>query len=189
MLTTLTKCGRGSRQVDSCTPIGIRNQWRILKALLRFEWINDHYHPQKGLVMIMALKKCVLLQLRWNIFLRRCLLTELPILDWKLRNSVSFRQQSGTEIVSMQWLKLALSERPKRVCVSLPSPEDGNRSSFRNVVFSMYLEFRTMDKVQNPLTLIVTHHLQNALHSTSIKRKQYNIWANFFILLVKDDCR
>jgi hypothetical protein len=32
------------------------------------------------------------------------------------------------------------------VGVSLPSPEDGNRSSFRNVVFNSYLEFRTMYK-------------------------------------------
>jgi hypothetical protein len=41
----------------------------------------------------------------------------------------------------------ALSKIPKRVAVSLPSPEDGNRSSFRNVVFSSYLEFWTLDKV------------------------------------------
>jgi hypothetical protein len=31
---------------------------------------------------------------------------------------------------------LALSKGPNRVGVFLPSPEDGNRSSFRNVVFS-----------------------------------------------------
>jgi hypothetical protein len=29
-----------------------------------------------------------------------------------------------------------------------PSPEDGNRSSFRNAEFSSYSEFRTADKVQ-----------------------------------------
>jgi hypothetical protein len=34
----------------------------------------------------------------------------------------------------VQWLRLALSKGPNRVGVS-PSPEDGNRSSFRNVVF------------------------------------------------------
>jgi hypothetical protein len=34
--------------------------------------------------------------------------------------------------------------------VSLPSPEDGNRSSFRKDVLSSYLEFRMMDKVQKP---------------------------------------
>jgi hypothetical protein len=37
-----------------------------------------------------------------------------------------------------------LIEVPNRVGVSLPSPEDGNRSSFRNVVFSSYLEFRNL---------------------------------------------
>jgi hypothetical protein len=34
------------------------------------------------------------------------------------------------------------------VGVSLHQPEDGNRSSFRNVVFSSYLEFRTVDEAQ-----------------------------------------
>jgi hypothetical protein len=31
-----------------------------------------------------------------------------------------------------------------------PSPEDRNRSSLRNVVFSTFLEYLTMDKVQEP---------------------------------------
>jgi hypothetical protein len=31
-----------------------------------------------------------------------------------------------------------------------PSPEDGNRFDFRNVVLSSYLEFWTVDKVQKP---------------------------------------
>jgi hypothetical protein len=39
----------------------------------------------------------------------------------------------------------------KGVGVSLPSPEDGNRTSFRNVVSSCNLECRTIDKVQNPV--------------------------------------
>jgi hypothetical protein len=47
-------------------------------------------------------------------------------------------------------LSLALSKRPKRVVVSLPSREDENRSSFRNVVLSNYLGFRTMNTVQKP---------------------------------------
>jgi hypothetical protein len=34
--------------------------------------------------------------------------------------------------------------------VSLCSPADGNRSSFRNVDFFSYLEFRAMDEVQEP---------------------------------------
>jgi hypothetical protein len=37
-----------------------------------------------------------------------------------------------------------------RAGVSFPSPEDGNTSSFPEVVFSSYLEFRTMDKVNKP---------------------------------------
>jgi hypothetical protein len=45
---------------------------------------------------------------------------------------------------------LALPKGPNRVGVTLPSPEDGNMSSYRNVAVSSYLEFRTMDKVQNP---------------------------------------
>jgi hypothetical protein len=43
---------------------------------------------------------------------------------------------------------LALSEGPNRVDVSLLSPQDGNRPSFQNVVFSSYLEFSMMNKVQ-----------------------------------------
>jgi hypothetical protein len=39
----------------------------------------------------------------------------------------------------------ALSKGPNRVGVSLSSPEDEN--SFPNVMFSNYLEFRTMDEV------------------------------------------
>jgi hypothetical protein len=31
-----------------------------------------------------------------------------------------------------------------------PSPEDGNRPSFRNAVFSSYLDFQTIDKVLKP---------------------------------------
>jgi hypothetical protein len=44
-------------------------------------------------------------------------------------------------------VQLALSKGPNKVGVSLPSPGEGKRSSFRNVVFSSYLEFWTMDKV------------------------------------------
>jgi hypothetical protein len=41
-----------------------------------------------------------------------------------------------------------LSKGPNRVDISLPSTEDEKRSSVRNVVFSSYLEFQTIDKVQ-----------------------------------------
>jgi hypothetical protein len=64
------------------------------------------------------------------------------ILFRKLDVSV-FRWEEGTVIeVSFRGLN--------RVGVSLPSPEDGKRSSFRNVVFSSYLEFI------NPMILRIT---------------------------------
>jgi hypothetical protein len=34
--------------------------------------------------------------------------------------------------------------------VFIPSPEDGNTPSFRNVLFSSYVEFQTMDEVHEP---------------------------------------
>jgi hypothetical protein len=40
-----------------------------------------------------------------------------------------------TSYTGLDW-RLAVSKGLERVHVSLPSPEDGNRSSFRNVVFS-----------------------------------------------------
>jgi hypothetical protein len=42
---------------------------------------------------------------------------------------------------------IALSEGPDRVNVLLHSPGGGNRSNFRRVVFSSYLELRAMNKV------------------------------------------
>jgi hypothetical protein len=44
-----------------------------------------------------------------------------------------------------------------------PSPEDGNRSSFRNVVFSSFLEYRWWTKSKNPVFPSVIHHRQNPL--------------------------
>jgi hypothetical protein len=40
---------------------------------------------------------------------------------------------------------LALSKGSNRAGVSLPSLEDGNRSNLRNVVFSSYLDYMTID--------------------------------------------
>jgi hypothetical protein len=55
---------------------------------------------------------------------------------------------------------LDLSKRPNTLGVSIPTSEDRNRSSFRNVVFSSYLEFRTMkSRHRNPVTLnVIDHH-------------------------------
>jgi hypothetical protein len=61
-------------------------------------------------------------------------------------------------------MRVAISKGPNRVGVSLPSPEDGNRSSFRNVVFSSYLEFRTMSKVQEPSKSCLLANNANEIH-------------------------
>jgi hypothetical protein len=42
-------------------------------------------------------------------------------------------------------------------------PEDGNRSRFRNVVFSSFLNTGRWTQPGNPLTLSVIHHRQNPL--------------------------
>jgi hypothetical protein len=42
--------------------------------------------------------------------------------------------------------KKSVSKGPNKVGVSLPSPEDGKISNFRNFVFSSYLEYLKMDK-------------------------------------------
>jgi hypothetical protein len=55
----------------------------------------------------------------------------------------------------VQWLRLALSKGPNRVGVSPPPSEDGNKSSFRNIVFSSYLEFRAMNKSRKPVIMKV----------------------------------
>jgi hypothetical protein len=46
-------------------------------------------------------------------------------------------------------LRLAPSKESNRVGVSISWPEDGNRSSFQNVLFSSYLKF--LDAAQSPL--------------------------------------
>jgi hypothetical protein len=63
-------------------------------------------------------------------------------------------------------MRLAFPKGRNRVGVFLPSPENGNSSSARNVVFSTYLEFRTMNEVKELVILIVIHHRQNPLEST-----------------------
>jgi hypothetical protein len=45
-------------------------------------------------------------------------------------------------------LRIVVSKKPNRVDNPLISSEDGNKSSFRNAVFSSYLQLRTTDKVQ-----------------------------------------
>jgi hypothetical protein len=54
--------------------------------------------------------------------------------------------------MTVRRLMLDLSKGPIRVGVFLPLPEDGNRSSVQlpKRLFSSYLEFRTIGKVQKP---------------------------------------
>jgi hypothetical protein len=65
--------------------------------------------------------------------------------------SVCRRNEGGTlldPLVTWPELRLALSKEPNRRGISFHSPEDKNMCSFRNIVFSRYSEFRTMNKVQ-----------------------------------------
>jgi hypothetical protein len=67
--------------------------------------------------------------------------------------SVSFFRWREGDTYSVGFRKnLDISKRPKRAAISLPPPEDGNRSRYSSqyVVFSSYLEFRTIDEVQKP---------------------------------------
>jgi hypothetical protein len=56
-----------------------------------------------------------------------------------------------------QWLRLALSERPNRVGVP-HSPEEGNRSRFRNVGFSSFSNTGRWTKSKSPVILSIIHH-------------------------------
>jgi hypothetical protein len=69
--------------------------------------------------------------------------------------------------MSLPWSQdINLSQQSR--CLS--SSEDGNRSSFRNVVFlsSNSLESGRWTKSENPLILCVVHHPQNPIESTHL---------------------
>jgi hypothetical protein len=52
---------------------------------------------------------------------------------------IAFRVTGFLDFVQqVQWLWPALTKRPNREDISLPSPEDGSRSSFRNVIFQLF---------------------------------------------------
>jgi hypothetical protein len=70
----------------------------------------------------------------------------------------------------VQWLRLALSKGPNRVGVSFPSPEDGNRSRFRNFLFSSCLQFRTMNKFHKPSYSVIHHRLFRMVKSRRKRR-------------------
>jgi hypothetical protein len=67
-------------------------------------------------------------------------------------------------------LRLALSKRPNRVGVVVPSPEDGNRSSFRNVVFSGFYNTGQWTTSKTPVILSVIQHRQNPSESLKLGR-------------------
>jgi hypothetical protein len=91
-------------------------------------------------------------------------------------NWICFRLQVRRETPALfgplerfsDWNSLSLRLSP-------PSPEDGKRSSFRNVVFSSFSDYRTVDKVQNPVILCVTYHHQNPLESKNEPPNQCSI--------------
>jgi hypothetical protein len=81
-----------------------------------------------------------------------CMFTEFNIDCWKFyipHHGIAqhFLKSSNH---STQWSRLALFEGPDRAGVSLPSPEDGHRSSFWNIVFLSYLEIWTLHEVHKP---------------------------------------
>jgi hypothetical protein len=53
---------------------------------------------------------------------------------------------------ALQTLRLGLSKGPHRVGILVPSPEDGNRSTFRNVLSFIYYSVR-WKKSRNPVIL------------------------------------
>jgi hypothetical protein len=59
------------------------------------------------------------------------------------------------------WTWSAQSKGTNRVGVSLPSPEDGNRSRFRNAVLSAIWNSIRWTKCRNPVILSVIQHCQN----------------------------
>jgi hypothetical protein len=74
----------------------------------------------------------------------------------------------GREIATLLGLseretEFSFSKEFNRVDISLPSLEDGYTSSFRNVVFSSYLEIWTKDKVQKPSEPPETRRLRKNL--------------------------
>jgi hypothetical protein len=62
------------------------------------------------------------------------------------------RLEGYYEFASLNKMFFALDfcKGPNKQCVSIPSPEDRDISSFQNVVIYSYLEFWTMDEVHKP---------------------------------------
>jgi hypothetical protein len=132
--------------------------WRLISLFMRmliglcYEWNACSPYPYSFSLNVHYLLVC------------RGLASSL-FLVWFLAKLAKFSFDKPNNIL-VQWLRLAPFKGPNRVDVSLPSPEDGNRSSFWSVVFSSYLEFWAKEKVQKPSNSVI-HHRQNPLDSTN----------------------
>jgi hypothetical protein len=73
-------------------------------------------------------------------------------------------------------LEKALTKEPNRVGVALPSPEDRITSSFQNI-FSGHLEYKMMDKVQQPLILSI---LALVYEGDAVQQIYISYWNNYF---------
>jgi hypothetical protein len=69
------------------------------------------------------------------------------------------------------------SKGTNRVGISLTSPEDGDKSSLRNVVFSSYLEYRKTDRVQK-----LTH---SERYKSSQKRRDSSLTYDYFSKVIE----
>jgi hypothetical protein len=67
-----------------------------------------------------------------------------------IRFETQLEQVMLDETGVVQWFRLALPKGPNWVGVFPHSIEDGNRASFRNVVFFYFLVYRMMEKVEKP---------------------------------------
>jgi hypothetical protein len=61
------------------------------------------------------------------------------------------------------WLKLVPSKGPSRIGVSISAPENGNKSSFRNVAFYSFQNTLRWTNSGNLVILSVIHHRHNSL--------------------------
>jgi hypothetical protein len=79
-----------------------------------------------------------------------------------------------------QWLRLALSNRPNRVGVSSPHLRMETHPVFETLCSLCFLEYRTMDKVQNPSNSESCVCIQSAPYVQNHRRPQLSgkIWRN-----------
>jgi hypothetical protein len=84
--------------------------------------------------------------------------------------SFSVLRWRGEDTYSVGSLEKNLSKGPNWVGVFPPSPENGNRSNFRNVVLSSFSNTGRWTKLKPPVILSVIHHRQNPLEYTRFGR-------------------